>query len=329
MPKSQKQKLKLLYLQKILLENTDEEHPMTISEMIEALGRYGISAERKSIYDDLNSLSLFGLDIVYVKSRSNAYYVGGKTFELPELKLLCDAVASSKFITEKKSDELIKKIESLASVHEAKQLRRQVYVHGRVKTANEQIYYNVDTIHQAIARKRQISFRYFEYNVDKEKQYRQDGAKYIASPFALSWDDENYYMTAYYQKYGGLSNFRVDKMESIEILDTQAAEPEGIRDFDPAEYAKKVFGMYSGREERISLQFDNSLIGVVLDRFGKDVSIFKKDKDSFVINVSAFISPMFLGWLFGFGDKVRVLSPDSLIKAFGKAARDVSERYGT
>ncbi|NLO47291.1 MAG: WYL domain-containing protein [Clostridiales bacterium] len=329
MAKSHKQKLKLLYLQKILLENTDEAHPMTISDMITALSRFGISAERKTIYDDLNALSVFGLDIVYVKSKTNTYYVGSKTFELPELKLLCDAVASAKFISEKKSGMLIKKIESLASVHEAKQLRRQVYVRGRVKTANEQIYYNVDTIHQAIAQGRQISFLYFDYNLKKEKQYRQDGAKYKASPYALSWDDENYYMTAYYEKYGSLSNFRVDKMENIDILEEKAAAPDDNLDFDPADYAKKVFGMYSGVEERITLQFDNSLIGVVLDRFGKNVTIFKKDENSFVINVSVNISPMFLGWLFGFGGKVRILSPESLIKTFGNAAAEITERYLT
>jgi predicted DNA-binding transcriptional regulator YafY len=327
MPKAQNQKLKLLYLQKILLENTDEAHPMTVSQLIDALGRYGIPAERKTIYDDLSSLALFGLDIVYTKGKANTYHIGSKTFELPELKLLADAVASSKFITAKKSGELIQKIESLASIHEAKQLRRQVYVMGRVKTANEQIYYNVDTIHQAIARKRQISFKYFSYNVKKEKQYRHGGESYIASPYALSWDDENYYMTAYYEKYASLSNFRVDKMEHIKILEQTSAELPDQDAFDPAEYSKKAFSMYLGQEERICLQFDNAFIDVVLDRFGKETAIHLADAHSFLIYVNAFISPIFLGWLFGFGGQVKILSPDSLIETFRSYAEDCVRRY--
>jgi predicted DNA-binding transcriptional regulator YafY len=197
------------------MENTDEEHPMTVAQMIEELSRYGITAERKSIYDDLEELRSFGADIIYRKAKKHEYYVASRIFELPELKLLADAVASSKFITERKSRQLIKKIESLCSKHEARQLRRQVYVMGRAKTMNEKIYYNVDKIHQAIALDRQISFKYFEYNLKKEKQYRQGGEKYFASPYALSWDDENYYMTAFYEKYGSLSNFRIDKMENV------------------------------------------------------------------------------------------------------------------
>lgn len=327
MPRQKNQKLKLLYLYKILMENTDEGHPMTVPQMIEELSGYGVAAERKSIYDDLETLRSFGADIVYRKTKNHEYYIGGRTFELPELKLLADAVASSKFITERKSSELIKKIESLCSRHEAKQLRRQVHVMGRAKTMNEKIYYNVDIIHQAIALDRQISFRYFEYNLKKEKQYRQGGEKYTASPYALSWDDENYYMTAYYEKYGSLSNFRVDKMESVKILDQTRQKLPNDGEFDPAEYSKKVFGMYAGREEKISLQFDNSLIGVVLDRFGHDISIIPAGENSFIINVNAYISPTFIGWLFGFGNKVRILSPRSLIDEFAGLCRENLAMY--
>lgn len=327
MPKSENQKLKLLYLMKILLERTDEEHLMTVPDMISALEQYDITAERKSIYDDLEALRRFGVDIACRKSKTTGYFVAGRTFELPELKLLADAVAASKFITEKKSAELIKKIESLASTHEARQLQRQVYVIGRVKTMNEKIYYNVDTIHQSIASNRQICFQYFEYTVDKVKRYRHDGEKYCASPYALSWDDENYYMIAYYEKYGNLSHFRVDKMEHIEVLEQKRLEPGDKKSFNPAQYAKKVFGMFGGEETRIQLQFDNSLIGVVLDRFGTDIPIIKAGDGRFIIHADALVSPTLLGWLFSFGDKVKILSPESLAEKLRQKAAECLSGY--
>lgn len=327
MSKSSSQKLKLLYLRKILLEKTDEEHTLTVPQMIDELAQYGIKSERKSIYDDLDALERFGLDIVCRKSKTFDYYVAGKTFELPELKLLADAIASSRFITEKKSKELIRKIESLASIYEAKQLQRQVYVMGRVKTMNEKIYYNVDTIHQAISLNRQIAFHYFEYNVDKEKQYRHNGEKYVASPYALSWVDENYYLVSYYEKYDNISNFRVDKMENIEILEIPCISLPTKQNFSLAEYSKKVFNMFGGEEQNITLKFDNSLIGVVLDRFGNDISIYKADDNEFIIHIKAFVSPTFLGWLFGFGDLVEILAPDSLIEYFKQYAYACLSQY--
>jgi predicted DNA-binding transcriptional regulator YafY len=311
MQKTEKQKMKLLYLMKLLVEQTDEDHPLTIAQIIDELAKNGIHAERKSIYADINALREYGLDITSRKSKTTGYFIASRTFELPELKLLADAVASSKFITEKKSKQLIQKIESLTSCYEAKQLQRQVYVTGRVKNANEKIYYNVDSIHQAIAQKKQISFRYFEYTVDKEKEYRHGGDLYYASPYALSWDNQNYYLIAYYERYQKISHFRVDKMENIELLDTPARElPEG--EFDVAEYSRKLFGMYGGEEELIRLQFDNSLIGVVLDRFGMDADIQKADEHSFVVTFHAFVSPTLLGWIFEFTGKVKVLEPESL-----------------
>lgn len=196
MPKSPNQKLKLLYLMEILLQQTDERHPMTVPEMISELARHGVAAERKSIYNDLESLRTFGLDIVQTKSRTTGYYIGARSFEVPELKLLVDSVQSSKFITHKKTLALIKKIEGLASIYDAQLLQRQVYVRGRVKSMNESVYYNVDEIADAISRDRQIRFHYFEYTIDKQRHYRKDGAFYIVSPMALMWDNENYYLLA-------------------------------------------------------------------------------------------------------------------------------------
>lgn len=325
MPKSPNQKLKLLYLARILQKRTDDAHGMTVQQMIDALADYGVSAERKSIYDDLDALRLYGLDVEASRSKNHSYFVASREFELPELKLLADAVASSKFITARKSSQLIKKIEGLASDFEASQLQRQVLVANRVKTMNEKVYYNVDAVHQAIAAERQVSFRYFDYDVDKHKVYRDEGACRTASPYALAWDDENYYMIAYYEKYGTIAQFRVDKMEDIAQTGERAVPPP--KDFNAAEYSTRVFSMYGGEEETVRLRFDNSLIGVVLDRFGTDVPVEKLDEASFAVRVHVAVSPTFLGWLFQFGGRVCILSPDNLKERFVDYLKQVRVLY--
>ena len=240
MPKSSNQKLKLLYLMKTFQEKTDEQHALSVPELIAELGRYDISAERKSIYDDLEALKLFGLDIESARGRTTGYYLASKNFELPELKLLVDSVQSSKFITLKKSMALIKKIESLCSVWEGQSLQRQVYVANRIKTMNESIYYNVDKIHTGIADNRKISFMYFEYAVTKEKVYRRGGGRYVVSPYALTWDDENYYMIAYDSDAGLIKHYRVDKMTDIAVTDEKRDGSEHFQNLDIAVYSKKA-----------------------------------------------------------------------------------------
>ncbi|MEL7647306.1 MAG: WYL domain-containing protein [Sedimentibacter sp.] len=323
MSKTSNQKLKLLYLLKILMEKTDTDHTLTVPEMIFELDKYNIKAERKSIYDDIESLISFGIDILCRKSKTYDYYIASRTFELAELKLLADAVASSKFITEKKSRELIKKIGSLTSSHEAKQLVRQIYVAGRVKTMNEKIYYNVDVINHAIGSNKQISFKYFEYTIDKKKRYRNDGIKYIASPYALTWDDENYYMISYYEKYNGITHFRVDKMEDIEITDQNCH----TEDMNIVEYTKKIFSMYGGEEETVNIQFDNSLLGVVIDRFGKETVTYKIDENSFMAILTVEVSPPFWGWIFQFGNKAKIISPEKVREEFVEYINEVKEGY--
>ena len=324
MPRSPNQKLKLLYLFKILMEKTDTEHALTVPEMIKELQKYNISAERKSIYDDIESLKTLGIDIMCQKTKTYNYYIASRTFQLAELKLLADAVTSSKFITEKKSRELIKKIGSLTSSYEARQLTRQVYVAGRVKTMNEKIYYNVDVIHQAISRNRQVSFKYLEYTLDKKKRYRNDGSRYIASPYTLTWDDENYYMISYYEKYKGITHFRVDKMDNIEILEQQSRNEE----INIGEYTKKIFSMYGGEEESVRIQFDNSLLGVVIDRFGKDTITYKVDDNSFIAILTVELSPPFWGWIFQFGNKAKIVSPESVREEFIEYVDEVIKNYG-
>ena len=306
------QRLKILYLYKILTEQTDETHSLSMPEIITKLESYGISAARKALYEDIEALKLYGVDIVDSKGRKADYRVVSREFELAELKLLADAVSSSKFLTEKKSRELSNKIASLCSVHEAKQLRRQVFVSGRVKSINEKIYFNVDAVHHAISSNKRICFRYFSYDRSKRKVYR-DG-KRICTPYAMVWDDEKYYMVAYCEKRNAIINFRVDRMESVEITDSSGRPlPAG---FDLSEYLGSTFSMFAGESVEVKLRFDNDLVGVALDRFGKDVKIVPLDDDHFTVNVRVKVQAPFFGWLFQFGTKVAIMSPENVVEEY-------------
>lgn len=321
--KNANQRLKILYLYKILLEKTDEEHYITMPEIIKQLERYGISAGRKALYEDIEALKAFGLDIVSLKGRVSGYYVAGRDFELPELKLLADAVCSSRFLTEKKSNQLLKKIENLSSVHEAKQIHRQVYVANRVKSMNERIYINVDVIHRAIAEGKQIAFKYFDYNIEKKKKYR-DGLR-VCSPYAMTWDDERYYLIAYYEKYNSISNFRVDRMESIEILDAPIVPKP--KNFNIAEYMNSTFSMFSGELQEVKLRFRNDLVNIVFDRFGKDIFIAPDGEEHFVVRVNVRAEHPFLAWLFMFGTNAEILAPQGLRERYKEQLSAVFEKY--
>ena len=314
MAKSPNQKLKLLYLMKILLEQTDENHRITMTEIIENLASYNISAERKSLYNDIESLRLYGLDIIGIQEgRTYFYYVGSRRFELAELKLLVDSVQSAKFITAKKSSELIKKLEGLASRYEASKLHRQVFVAGRVKTMNESIYYNVDRIQTAIGENSKITFQYFQWNVEKKMELRHDGAVYKVSPWALSWNDGNYYLIAYDGEKGIIKHFRVDKMLHIELNGEKREGKQVFQSFDMAAYARKMFGMYGGKEERVRLECENSFAGVIIDRFGKDVTLNRLDDTHFFVNLEAAVSRQFLSWVIGLGEGVKITGPESVV----------------
>ena len=314
------QKLKMLYLYKIFNERTDELHPVTVNDLTQILREYGVSAERKALYDDIENLQRFGMDIITIKGRANSYYLGSREFELPELKLLADAVCSAKFLTAKKSNSLLKKIESLASIHEGKEIQRQVFVIDRVKSMNERIYINVDTIHRAINEGKQISFKYFDYGLDKSQIFRP-GLR-VASPYALTWNDEKYYLIAYYLKYSDkMTNFRVDRMVDITILDEPKIEYPNK--FDISDYLNSTFSMFSGDTIDVVLKFDNSLINAAIDRFGKDASIKSHDECSFTVRARIKPEAPFYGWLFQFGNKVSVLSPESVKKEYYSMLNDV------
>ena len=329
MPKGTNQKFKLSYLSRIMLEKTDDDHMIDMSEIKTALEAYGVTADRKSLYDDLEALRVLGVDVIGEKVGRNYYYhVGGKQFEIAELKLLVDAIQSSKFITEKKSKELIKKLTDMASHYEATQLKRQVVVQGRVKTMNESIYYFVDDVHRAIAENKKIRFEYMKWNEQKKMVRRKDGS-YIVSPWALTWDDENYYLIAFDEEAGCIKHFRVDKLKSIEVLDELREGKEEFKAFNLAKYAKMSFGMFGGKSTKVKIAFDNEMAGVFIDRFGRDISIYPADKKGWSeITVDVAMSDQFLGWIFALGPKVKILGPTEVVKKFKDELKNMSKLYG-
>lgn len=324
MAKSPNQKLKLLYITKILMKYTDEEHPITTNNLIDALKDVGIQAERKSIYDDIECLKTFGIDIETKRKPTQAYYVASGTFQLPELKILADSVSASRFITKKKSGELIKKIGTLTSVHQSARIERQVYVSNRTKTTNETIYYTVDKIHRAIAERRKIHFQYFDYDEKKQKKFHHDGMVYTVSPFALMYNNENYYLVGKCDQHEHeVSHFRADKMFRVSISET----PSEDCTVNMTDYTSKVFSMFGGEELEIKLRCENQLAGVMIDRFGKDISFIIDDEKHFVIHISAEISPAFWGWIFQFGNQIKILEPQSLVEDYQQYLEKVYNQY--
>lgn len=314
MSRGANQKFKIYRLAQIMLERTDEEHYLTMPEIIAALKEYDIPADRKSLYADLKDLEILGIEVEGAQiGHRYRYHVLNHPFELPELKLLVDAIQSSKFITERKSNALIKKLEKLVSKYDAMKLQRQVYVSGRIKTMNESIYYTVDAIHNAIAQNKKIRFQYFQWNVKKEPQLRHGGAWYHISPWGLSWDDENYYLVGFDSEAGLIKHFRVDKMLRIALSNETREGREHFKKLDMADYARKSFGMFGGEEETVKLQVSNGLAGVIIDRFGKDVMMIPVDEDHFNVSVDVRVSRQFLGWVFSLGESVRILGPEAVV----------------
>ena len=328
MPRTSNQKLKLLYLADILLSETDEDHPLTLREIISKLKGFDISADRKTLYQDFEVLREYGYDIISEKrGRSCCYFLGERSFELPELKLLVDSVQSAKFITDKKSGALIKKLESLTSRHLAKQLNRQVVISGRVKTMNESIYYNVDRLHEAINRDRQITFNYFQWNIKKEQELRHDGKLYKVSPWGLMWDDENYYLVAYDAEEEIIKHFRVDKMLKITISEDKRKGKSCFKDFDLPKYTKSIFGMFGGAPERVTFEAADHMAGVMIDRFGKDLTIIPSGKDRFKASVNVLVSPQFLAWMISLGRDVRITAPANVVDMMRDEIKRLNEMY--
>ena len=316
MSRGTNQKFKFTYLMKIMQEKTDDEHSLTMPQIMEELEKYDVTAERKSIYADFQDMTdKFGVEIIKEQiGRETYYHVGAREFELAEVKLLIDAIQSSKFITQTKSRELITKIKSFVSEHQAKQLQRQVYINDRVKTMNESVYYNVDDIHTAINQNKKIRFKYYKWDINKKLVPRHNGDWFVVSPWALTWDDENYYMVAFDNLDHKIKHYRVDKMMRISIEEEQRNGKEAFKNFDMAEYSKATFGMYQGQKTKVKIRLANYMCGVFIDRFGKDISFRPIDDEHSEFHVDVNVSPQFFGWIFSLGKDVKVVGPEEVVE---------------
>lgn len=310
MPKTKNQKLKLYYIIEYFKKYTDEEHPVSVSDIIDYLSTLGITAERKSIYRDIRAIEELGYEIITIHDKRYTYYLADRVFENAELRTLADAVAASRFITKKKSQELIRKLEGLTTVYDAEKLHSQVFVANRIKTSNESIYYNVDAIHNAIFENSRISFMYFDWDINRHKVYRHNEKIYDVSPWALAWNNENYYLIAYDEEDEQIKHYRVDRMMSIMPLGLPRKGRERFREADTAQYTKKFFGMYDGKIEAVTLNCSTEVTNAVIDMFGSDCEFVpQSDGISFNVTVELAVSPVFLSWVFMFGGKVRIVSP--------------------
>ena len=313
---------------KIFSEETDDAHFLSLAQIIKKLSAYGVTADRKTLYTDFHELRDFGFDIIKEKiGRNYFYHIGSRKFELPELKLLVDAVQSAKAITNKKSDELISKLEGMVSIYEAKQLNRQVFISGRIKSMNESIYYNIDALHAAIGADSQIRFKYYQWNIKKEMKLRREGTLYVVSPWALMWDDENYYLVGYDAEDGKIKHYRVDKMQNITATEEPREGKAAFKKFNMPRYSKSLFGMFGGEEVKVTLEAENSMVGVLIDRFGKDICIKPVDDEHFRTDVNVAVSLQFFGWIMALGKGVRIVGPDSVTEQMRKEVERLRGQY--
>ncbi len=326
MLKADNPRARILYLLEYLEHNSHESHPIRTPELMAMLEReHGITCDRKTIYADMEALQDCGYDIISIPGRAGGYYIASpKDFQLSELKLLIDAVLFSRYLTEKKSRELIEKLCAQCNEHDAKLMRRSVLVSGRVKSMNETILITVDAIQEAISQNRQISFRYFDWDLNGQRHYREK--EYLASPYGLCQDNENCYLLAYSQRHG-ITPYRVDRMTDICI----SAEPRfpcpELTGKALLEHANQLFQMYSGDTVNVKLRFHKSLAGVVIDRFGRDTMLIPDGEDCFNFTVKVAVSPMFLSWVIGFGSKAQILYPESVCQQCKALCQEAMKQY--
>ena len=329
MPKGSNHKYKFMYLMRVMLEKTDDEHSLTMSQIMDELEKYGVTAERKSVYSDFQDMTdKFDVEIIKEQvGKETRYHVGARDFELAEVKLLIDAIQSSKFITVSKSRELIKKIKHLVSDHQAGQLQRQVYMNDRAKSMNESVYYNVDDIHTAINSNSKIRFKYYKWDITKTLVPRHNDEFLEVSPWALAWADENYYLVAYDEWDGKIKHYRVDKMMKIALTGEPRAGKELFENFDMGKYSKSTFGMYSGTEKLVKIRFKNHMCGVFLDRFGKDLTFHSAGDDTSEFFVTVNVSPQFFGWIFSLGPDVQIVGPEEVVAGMREWGERVMGMY--
>ena len=328
MPKSFNQKLKILYLMKALAEKTDREHPMSVAEIIQYLDGYGISVERKAVYDDIETLRFFGMKIGNRRGRKAGYYLEERKFALPELKILMDAVQSSRFLTQEQSRDLLRKLETLTSISEAKKLQSQTYTVPGVKSLNGEIYKNIEGIYDAIAGNQQITFQYYEWDLSKNLKKKRGGERYRVSPWKLIWKNENYYLLGLDEKSEIVKHYRVDKIKHINI-EKQKRNGESIfRNFDMEKFTAGTFGMFGGKETPVRMEFENRFAGVVLDRFGQDVMLISRDEEHFSMQTQISVSPKFFGWLASLGSGAVIVSPENVRREYISFLKKTLMNYG-
>lgn len=324
MPKSDNQKLTLLYILDFLERESDAEHPVNADQLSAMLNNHRIRCERKTIYSDIAALQDYGIDIVTKRGKGGGYYIASRIFELPELKLLIDAVQSSRFLTIRKSRELIDKLCRQCNRHEASLMHRDLVIDRRVKSMNETIYHNVDTIQDAIAQNKQIRFRYFDWDISGQRNYRD--RDYLASPYGLCQNNENCYLLAHSTRHG-VTHYRVDRMTDIKLTDEPRTPCPELTGSNLIGHANQLFQMYSGESQRVKLRFHRSLTNVVVDRFGSDIMMIPDGDDHFIFTVDVAVSPLFLSWVIGFGDKAKILHPQSVVDQCLQLCQQVTAQY--
>lgn len=329
MPRSAGLKEKLFVLFEYLMLETDEEHGVTLEEIRAYLASRGIGAERKGLYDDFAVLASLGYPVERMKTSPPRYYLAERIFTLPELKMLVDAIQSSRFVPREESMTLIRKLERFAGRHRAAELSRQVYVDSRVKSTGESAMQNVDLLHAAIREGVQIAFAYYEYNAKKEKVLRHGGKRYRVSPYALIWNNENYYLVSYDEEEKKIKHFRVDKMTDLEICKQKRTQTKEFARFNQADYSGKTFGMYGGREELVTLRCRESLAGVMIDRFGSAPTFFPDGAGHFRVSLRVMVSPNFYSFVLGFGTEMEILAPREVREEFEKILTGVRALYET
>ena len=328
MARGKKQKLKLFYLYKIMCEETDRTHFLTMPQIVERLASYGVEADRKSLYDDMEALNLFGIEVQRTRDGAHTYYnVTNRPFELAEMKFLVDAVQASKFISEKETKEIIRKLLNLVSMNDARLLERDVHVPGRIKNMNESVYYTVDEIFRALNLDQQLRFHYFQWNADGEKELRRNGDYYIVSPWALHYDDEKYYLVAYDHLHKEIRHFRVDKMLDAEVVEAKRKGVTKYRKKDEEKYTQKHFRMFGGELQMVTLRCENSMANVILDHFGRDTKLTKVDEEHFEVSVEVAVSDQFFGWVIALGDGARIVGPNAVVNCMRDIGNRMTKQY--
>ncbi|WP_194611682.1 helix-turn-helix transcriptional regulator [Clostridium vitabionis] len=324
MPRENYQKVKLLYLHELLLQETDEQHPLTTQEICARLGKDDIICDRRTLTKDVNLLNQYGFEIMSMNiGHEKAYYVKDRSFSLPEIKILMDSVQAAAFITDKKTAELVDKLASLGGVHKADLLKKNIVCFNTRKHTNEQIFYSVDVIEDALENKKKLSFYYFDLNEKGERVYRKNKKRYVADPTALIYNEDNYYLMCYSGKYEGICNYRVDRMDEVQVEDENVMKEAVIHIADAGEYTKQVFKMYGGQVCDCAIEFDDTLIGVVYDKFGEDTEMIRLSRNKCIATVKIQVSPTFWGWIFQFVGRMRILSPNTLAQEYKDRCQEV------